>query len=196
VILVDAALRRPRIHTVFGVSNDVGLVSVVREGTPLQGALKTIDLPDSQHLDLLTAGPISHNPAELLMSGTVGAILEKLADRYDCVIVDSSPLRAVADALPLATLADGVVLVARARKTRSRDVADAVAQLDQVSAHFLAVVVTQVRSKDGRYASYYGYDSDDRKGGQAPKSSTGRQATAPKANAARVRTPDREVRGR
>jgi len=199
VVLVDCDLRRPRIHAVFGVPNDVGLVSVVRDGVSLQTALRRVDLPESQHLDVLPAGPISHNPAELLMSTTVAAILAKLAERYDCVIIDSSPLRAVADALPLATLAEGVVLVARSRKTRGREVADAVAQLDQVSAHFLAVVVTQVRSKDGQYASYYGYygpDANDGKASKAAKAPARRQAVAPKAGTSRIRIPERESKGR
>ncbi|MBA3268720.1 MAG: polysaccharide biosynthesis tyrosine autokinase [Acidimicrobiia bacterium] len=158
VVLIDCDLRRPRVHAVMGVSNDVGLVSVARDGAPLQDALRTVDLPDSRHLDVLTAGPVSDNPAELLMSGAVTAIIDRLAERYDCVLIDSSPLRAVADALPLANLVDGVILIARADVTRRRDLVDAMAQLEQVSSHLLAVVVSQVRNtKDGRYSAYYGY---------------------------------------
>ncbi len=182
VVMVDCDLRRPRAHAMFGLSNDIGLVSVVRDGSSLQEALKTVDLPDSQELDVLTAGPVSYNPAELLMSGTVAAVIDKLAERYDCVVIDSSPLRAVADALPLANLADGVILIARAGRTRRRDLADAIAQLDQVSAHLLAVVVSQVRSKDGRYSSYYGtyggYDTTAPTPGRAGTDGVGGEVAA------------------
>jgi len=180
VVLVDCDLRRPRVHTVFDLPNDIGLVSVVRDGTPLQDALRIIDLDDGQHLAALPAGPVSYNPAELLMGRTVAAIIDKLAERYDCVIIDSSPLRAVADALPLANQVDGVILIARAGATRRRDISEALMQLDLVSANLLAMVVSQVLSKDGQYGSYYGYygASPTPGPGQRPADGNGDGATS------------------
>lgn len=170
VVVVDCDLRRPRMHTMFSLANEPGLVSVVRDGASLQEALKTVDLPDSPHLDVLTAGPVPYNPAELLMSSTVDLILDRLAERYDIVICDSSPLLAVADAVPLAGSTDGVVLVARAGHTRRRQFADAISQLDQVSSDVLAVVLSRVRTKNGQYATYYGPDSPP--AARSPRSSS------------------------
>jgi len=159
VALVDCDLRRPRIHTMFGLANDVGLVSVVRDKSSLQEALKTVDLPDSKRLDVLIAGPVPDNPAEVLMSPTVAAILQRLTEHYDFVICDTSPVLAVADALALADATDGVLLVARAGHTRKHQLADAISQLDHVSAEVVAGILSRVPIKKGQYATYYGADS-------------------------------------
>jgi len=159
VALLDCDLRRPRMHTMFGMANTIGLVSVVRDGSSLQDALKTVDLPDSQHFDLLMAGPVPDNPAEILMSPTVAAIVERLIERYDFVICDTSPILAVADALPLVGVTDGVILVARAGHTRERQLTETMSQLAQVSADVVAVILSRVPIKKGQYASYYGPDS-------------------------------------
>jgi len=159
VALVDCDLRRPRLHTMFGLANDLGLVSVVRDKASLQEALTTVDLPDSKRLDVLIAGPVPENPAEVLMSPTVAAILQRLAEHYDFVICDTSPVLAVADALALADATDGVLLVARAGHTRQHQLADTISQLDHVSVDVVAGILSRVPIKKGQYATYYGADS-------------------------------------
>ena len=108
VLLLDTDMRRPRLHKAFGVPNDVGVSSlVVGEGT-LDTAVKSTEVPN---LFVLPCGPIPPNPAELLHTQAFAELLQGSGQKFDRIILDSPPLNAVADAVVLATQADGVVLV-------------------------------------------------------------------------------------
>ena len=125
-LLIDADLRRPGVHTHFGVSNDRGLSTVVNGEAEWRDVLqKTEAYPD---LDILPAGPASRRAADRL-----GSVLEKLLTEaekdYDLVIVDSPPLLGFAEPLQMAAVVDGVVVMTLAAQTSRHAVASVLSSL-------------------------------------------------------------------
>ena len=159
VLLVDSDLRRPRIHHVFEIDNELGLTSLVEGQTTLSAAIHTTKV---EGLSVLTAGPIPPNPSELLHSPAFGRLKEDLLKQFDWVLFDSPPMGAVTDAAILASQLDGALLVVRAGQTTLHSVLGARKQLNSVSARLLGAVLNDidVRIKRYRYgAGAYGYRS-------------------------------------
>lgn len=156
-VVVDADLRRPRLHEFFGLSNDVGLTSVLLGDVEPWDAVVPADREPS--LAVLPAGPVLPNPSELLSAARTAEILRMLREECDVVLVDSPPVLPVTDALIVGGLVDGVVLVARASSTTARDVRRAVEQLSQVGAPLVGTVLNGAGAV-GPYG--YGYDPGER----------------------------------
>lgn len=154
VVLVDADLRRPRIHRMFNIDRTLGLTSnLVAE--PLDMTLQSID----SNLSVITSGPVPPNPSELLSSRRMDAIIAELRLRFDYVILDSPPALAVSDAVALSRHVDGVVLVLQAGRTSVPQVRRALAALDQVNAPVLGLVLNRVSHKRLARSEYmYAYD--------------------------------------
>ncbi len=152
VLIVDTDMRRPRLHKAFGVANEMGVSSLVVGEGKLEDAIKTTEVPG---LYLLPCGPIPPNPAELLHTRAFADLLNSLGERFDRVILDSPPVGAVADAVVLATQADGVVLVLKSGVTH-RDVAKrTVRMLNDVNAKLFGAVLNDVNLDRSRYGDYY-----------------------------------------
>jgi len=113
VILVDADFRKPVLHKLFGLDNSSGATSVIYGETPWQEAAQVI-IPGG--LSVLPAGPIPHNPAELLTSEQFPALVETLKAEFDYVLIDTPPLLAVTDPAIVGSYADLLYLVMRIRK--------------------------------------------------------------------------------
>jgi non-specific protein-tyrosine kinase len=150
VILVDCDLRRPTLHTLFGVSNEVGLTSMILAQTdspPLQPT-------EVAGLSLLASGPLPPRPADILGSRRMEAVIARLREEADIVLFDTPPVVAVTDAAVLATRMDGVLLVFQAGKT-SRDRARQARQiLEKVKAHIVGVVLNNAEVE--KEYGYYG----------------------------------------
>jgi non-specific protein-tyrosine kinase len=147
VIVVDADLRRPGQHTLFGLDRKDGLSNVLRDDQP------QLPLLDTQIVGLrvLTSGPTPANPLEALASRRFDHVLSLARAQADFVLVDTPPAGALADAAVLAPRLDGVLLVVSAGHTK-RDLARrAREQLDRVNANLLGVVLTDVREDDKLY---------------------------------------------
>jgi capsular exopolysaccharide synthesis family protein len=152
VLVIDTDMRRPRLHKAFGVSNEVGVSSVVVGEGRLEDALKTTDVPN---LFVLPCGPIPPNPAELMHTKSFAELLDQLGTQFDLLIFDSPPVGAVSDAVVLATLVDGVVMVLKAGKTQ-RDLAKrTVKALRDVKANVYGAVLNDVDLKKSKYGDYY-----------------------------------------
>jgi len=163
VLLVDSDLRRPRLHRVLEVDNDLGLTTLVGGRTPLDAAVHRTRIDG---LSVLTSGPIPPNPSELLHSAAFGRLHEDLLKHFDYLLFDSPPMGAVTDAAILGTQVDGVVLVVRAGTSTLHAIAGARKQLRSVSARLLGAVLNDAdlrikgyRYGEGSYAyrSAYGY---------------------------------------
>jgi len=165
VLLVDSDLRRPRLHHVLDVGNDLGLTTLVEGRTTLNAVLHKTRIDG---LSVLTSGPIPHNPSELLHSAAFGRVKEDLMKHFDYVLFDSPPMGAVTDAAILAPQVDGVLLVVRAGTSTLHAVSGARKQMNGVSARLLGAVLNDadLKIKDYRYGGgSYGYRSA---GGYAP----------------------------
>lgn len=151
VILIDADLRKPRVHEVFSLPQSEGLTSVLL-GEPYQPLVHT----PVANLDVLTSGPQPPNPSEVVGGRQMRALVETLAADYDYVIVDSAPVLPVSDSVGLASLCDGVLLVAQAAKTSKRQASDSANLLARSQTPLLGVVLNRVESRS-RPGSDYGY---------------------------------------
>ncbi len=118
VIVVDTDLRRPVLHKVFGVPNNVGLTNALLAGenVSLDGYLQPTE---TETLSVLTSGPIPPNPSEMLGSHRMAHLVSVLSQAADIVLFDSPPVLAVTDAVVMARHVDGVVLVVDAGHTRN-----------------------------------------------------------------------------
>jgi non-specific protein-tyrosine kinase len=147
VIVIDADLRRPGLHALFGVEAGEGL-STVLLGDRAQ--LPLVDTP-AVGVRLLASGPVPANPLEVLASERFDHVLAQARAQADFVLVDTTPAGALADAAVLARRVDGVLLVVKTGRTR-RDLARrARDQLERVNANILGVVLVDVTGDDALY---------------------------------------------
>ncbi|MFV9506249.1 MAG: CpsD/CapB family tyrosine-protein kinase [Oscillochloridaceae bacterium umkhey_bin13] len=146
VLMVDCDLRRPSLHTIFGVSNERGLTSAVLaqgdEALPIQEA----GVPG---LRILTSGPLPPRPADLLGSRRMAALIERMRGEADIVLFDTPPAVAVTDAAALAPRVDGVLLVLHAGQTRRDRAREARLLLEKVKANIVGVVLNGAKSEHG-----------------------------------------------
>jgi len=172
VLLVDGDLRRPTLAKYLDLVGEVGFSTVLSGAAAVDDVLQPTKFP---RLTVLAAGAIPPNPSELLGSLTAKKLLSDLRNRFDYVIVDSSPLLAVTDGAVLAANADGALIVTRFGETKREQVAHAVGMLNDVGASLLGAVLTMIpaRGSDSYgYNSYYG----DRKPESVQENSSGRAA--------------------
>lgn len=155
VLLVDADLRKPTVHRTFGLDNQVGLTTLIT--TPEMDFSECISLVSGTNVYSLTSGPIPPNPAELLGSKRMEAIMQRLQEAFDIIIYDMPPVNSVTDAQILAAKVDGVVVVVRQGVSQKEAVVHAKELLDKVQANVLGVVLNGVDPKRDRAYSYYGY---------------------------------------
>jgi capsular exopolysaccharide synthesis family protein len=152
VLLIDGDLRRPRAHEYAGIDGSVGLTNVLSGEVDLDVALYRFP---GTALDLLPAGTIPPNPAELLTSAKMENLVEEMSGRYSYVIIDSPPVLSVADANLISPLADGVLLAIDARRTRRSSLARTTKVLEGSGARILGTVLNRAKpehSREGYYA--------------------------------------------
>jgi non-specific protein-tyrosine kinase len=152
VILVDADLRRPALHRIFGLDNTVGLTTMMMDGGLLSAPPVCKTAIDG--LSILPSGPLPPNPAEVIGSRRMADVIAALAERADQVLFDTPPIVAVTDAAVLATKVDGVVLVISAGHTRRDHARMAVQRLQQINARIVGTVLTNVQGDTG-FKGYY-----------------------------------------
>ncbi len=151
VLLIDADLRKPRIHDIFRLNNRLGLSRLLATANAQEIAASLQPGPCA-HLTVLTAGPIPPNPSELLQSNRMKELLQMLAERFDYVICDSPPILAVEDSRILSSLFHGLLLVARAHQTSFEEAGRSLKQLRSIKAPVLGLVVNGL---DQRKTDYY-----------------------------------------
>ena len=179
VLIVDADLRRPVQHKIFGLrGTQRGLTSVlltmIMDQNGSISAAEVFDLLEGvihetgqQGLFLLTSGALPPNPAELVGSEKMGNLLQVLSEYFDVVVLDSPPVLAVTDSVVLGTRVDGAVLVTNSGKTRRNQLEQAVSRLREVNANTMGVILNRLSAKTGGYyytyyysGSYYHDDSE------------------------------------
>lgn len=136
-LLVDADLRRPSQHFLFGAENEYGLSQALTNGTipyvhPVDGF---------PHLSLLTAGPTPVNPLELLSQGRFEGMLDDWGRRYDHIVIDTAPVNEFSDALAVATMCGRVLALSRARHTPYRATREMLRRLSATQAQMLGAVI-------------------------------------------------------
>jgi polysaccharide biosynthesis transport protein len=163
VLVIDADMRRPRLHSVFGVSNAEGLSTILSSDLTEQEILDIIQFEPDAKLHLLPSGPIPPNPAELIGSVQMAGLLKTLQNNFTHVVVDSPPIASFTDGVLIASLVDGVILVVNSGKSSRQVVRRARQLLQDINAKVFGVVLNNVnlRSQDNYYyyQSYYHRDN-------------------------------------
>jgi succinoglycan biosynthesis transport protein ExoP len=162
VLLVDTDMRRPRIHSLFGMPNTAGIVDIMVGERSIEQCVKESDVSG---LDVLVCGAPPANPAEMIGSRAFDKLMDRLAEQYDFVFLDSPPVLLVTDASVLSQKADGTLLVLRIGQTERRHFRHTLRSLEGVHVDVLGVVCNGVDLSRGGgsygYGYGYGYDADD-----------------------------------
>lgn len=153
ILLIDADLRKPKIHKHFELNNTNGLTTALVLNKPLGDVIRKTTVSG---LDILTAGPTPPNPSEILGSNSMKELIEEVREKYDRVLVDSPPIGLVTDPAILSAIVDGTIMVVNFGKTHIDAAQRAKQLLDNVNANILGVVLNKVPiSRNGYYKNYY-----------------------------------------
>ncbi|HEX8391879.1 MAG TPA: polysaccharide biosynthesis tyrosine autokinase [Longimicrobium sp.] len=162
VVIVDADLRRAKVHSVFGLPRTPGLSETLLAELAVEEATRPSGV---ENLDVLAAGRLVPHVSELLGGAAMGRLLRELGTLYDLVIVDTPPVMAAADAEILAAQCDALLLVARAGQTDRQSARHAAEQLRAVGARIVGAVLNDPDNKmsnAGQYGYYYEYRNDEK----------------------------------
>ncbi|BFH64125.1 CpsD/CapB family tyrosine-protein kinase [Paenibacillus azoreducens] len=154
VLLIDADLRHPSLQNVFNVSNRIGLSNILANQCTYGEILHQTSI---DHLSLVTAGPVPPNPTELLSSDKLREIIEFWKEEYDVILLDTSPVMAVADGLIVASVCDGVILVVHAGKVKRELIRKTKEKLELAKANILGVFLNNKRYSKSESHQYYNY---------------------------------------
>ena len=151
-VLVDADLRRPRVHEVFGLTPTTGLTDAL-----LGASVDSVVVHHVYNLDIIPSGKVPPNPSEMLGSRQMRELIAALAASYDAVIIDSAPVLPVTDSVALASSVQAVVLVAQSGRSSNKQVSDSIAQLRRVQAPLVGFVLNKLTGRRSRGGYGYGY---------------------------------------
>ena len=166
VLVIDADMRRPTVHTSFGIENRGGLSNILSNEMSSAETLALVQKEKVSGLYLLTSGPIPPNPAELVGSEQMRKLLIELGSTFDHIVIDTPPIASFTDGVLLSAIADGVILVIHANECSRKVIQRSQQALQEVRARVLGVVLNRIhiRSSDHNdyyYHSYYkGQESD------------------------------------
>jgi capsular exopolysaccharide synthesis family protein len=167
VIVIDADLRKPNVHRLYGLRNEAGVSNILSGSGELEEYIHHGIAPN---IDVIVAGPIPPDASELLGRGRLRSLVGELAARYDHVLVDSAPVLGLADAPLVASCVDGIIYVIESARNSVRGVQTALTRLQQGGTPILGVVLSRFHpgesgySYEYRYAYEYSYGADKNKG--------------------------------
>lgn len=154
VLLIDADLRKPTQHKLFKVSNEKGLSTVL---SGMSSFKDTVNRNISGNLDLLTSGPMPPNPSQMLASEKMTQLLDRVSKEYDYILIDTSPVNIVSDALIIAKQTAGIVLVTKHGQTTFEQIERCLESIRFAGVNVLGCVVNSVNYDNGGIYSKKGY---------------------------------------
>ena len=163
VLLIDADMRRPRLHSIFNISNGAGLSTLLSTELADENLIDVISYDEESKLNLLPSGPVPPNPAELLGSEQMSNLIKKLQTHFTHIVVDSPPIASFTDGVLIASMVDGVILVVHSGKSSRQVVRRSKQLLQDIGVKIFGVVLNNVNlnSQDNSYyyQSYYHRDN-------------------------------------
>lgn len=158
VLLIDADLRRGGIHELLGLPRAPGFSEVLAGLHRFEQVVRRVEVEGNQDLHVLTMGTVARNPSKLLVAVDLAALFGDLRQHYKMIVIDSSPMNVVADATLLATISDGVIVVARAGMTVPETLSVTLEQLGNVNAPVVGTVLNDMDyRRDGATRKAYKY---------------------------------------
>ncbi|MFW6140898.1 MAG: GumC family protein [Acidobacteriota bacterium] len=160
VLVVDADLRKPRLHRIFDMPNERGLSSYITGGDSMGNVVWESGI---ENIWILPGGPIPPNPAELLNSKHMSELLEKLKSGFDIILLDAPPVLSAVDAVVLSSEVDVVLFVIQAEKTTYKQFLAALESVKRVKARVMGAVFNRVNLHKGDYSymKYHRYYGDE-----------------------------------
>jgi len=164
VLIIDADLRKPRLHRLFKIKNVTGLSGYLTGRVSIKDAIQKTS---HENIWIISSGPIPPNPAELLNSDRMKELLDDMKEKFDVVLLDTPPILAVVDALIVSSLSESMVFIIKAGKTARMPFLRAVDELKQAKTKIIGVVFNEVKIKEREYYSpYYHYYRTNYYGGE------------------------------
>jgi succinoglycan biosynthesis transport protein ExoP len=157
VVIVDADMRRPRLRSIFGTRDQLGLSSILSSEISEQEILSMIVKDAVTNLNILSSGPIPPNPAELIGSDQMRQLMVLLQNKFDHVVVDSPPISSFTDGVLISTMVDGVLLVVHGGKSSRHIVRRSKQLLLDVGAKVFGVVLNNISLRSNDYYYYQRY---------------------------------------
>ena len=163
VIIIDLDLRKPKIHKIFNIHNENGIVDVVTENTKFEDAV----YHHESGVDVLVRGSNTPQVELFLESEKLANFINELKEKYDAIILDCPPTTVVTDSILISKNTDGIVFVVAYNKVKKDLVKDSIKRLTNVGANVLGVVMTQVeKSMNRKYSKYTYYSKNYQEGGK------------------------------
>ena len=179
VLLIDADLRKPRLHRMINAKNVRGLTSIVLGERTATEVIHSV--PNVPNLDLITSGPLPPNPPELFGKISYHNLLEEARNKYDWILIDTPPVASVTDPVICARLAELTVLVVQYGSTKRQIVREAIRLLSRTGTHIAGVLLNRVDVERDHYyyAGYYSYTRYGYYGDQLPPKKKSKQVIEP-----------------
>jgi capsular exopolysaccharide synthesis family protein len=166
VLLVDGDLRTPVLHRRFNLQTETGLSSILAADEAHVNALSTVvPLEVIPGLDVMTAGPLSPHPADLLASEQMSEVILSWRQHYDFIVIDGAPILPVTDSVLLSTHADLTLVVARHKVTERQSLERTFSLLQSQGAPRIGLVLNAIKRSTSTYYDYYGYNKSGYYGG-------------------------------
>ena len=179
VLVVDADMRRPRLHSIFDLDNRRGLSTILASKMSEAEMLSMIEQHEASGLYVLTAGPIPPNPAELIGSDEMRRLMAVLESTFTHVVIDSPPIASFTDGVLISSMVNGVLLVVHSGKASRAIVRRSRQVLQDVGAKIFGVVLNNVNARsDDYYYKYYYQQSYYSKNSDADELASGTAAAS------------------
>ncbi|MEW6571212.1 MAG: polysaccharide biosynthesis tyrosine autokinase [Nitrospirota bacterium] len=160
VLIIDADLRRPKLHNAFQLDNSIGLSSFLSGNVDFDDANGRLIKPTSvKGLSVITSGPVPPNPSELIGSLRMQDFINILQESFQFIIVDSPPVMGLPDALYLSKIVDGTIIVVQAGVTPRKALTEVKNVFGAINSKILGVILNGVKKSDFKYGSYNYYYS-------------------------------------
>lgn len=160
VLIIDADMRRPRLHSIFGIENRYGLSTLLSNELTDEEIDKAVTRDERSKLYMMTSGPVPPNPAELIGSEQMATLLKMLQQRFTHIVVDSPPIASFTDGVLIASMVDGVILVVHSGRSSRQVVRRTRQLLNEIGAKIFGVVLNQVNlNADNSYYYQHYYHS-------------------------------------
>jgi capsular exopolysaccharide synthesis family protein len=168
VLVVDADLRRPSLHRYFRVDNTTGLTNLLTNTVASSDVSAVFRPTQFERVTFLPSGPMIPNPADMLSSHRMGAVVHACAKAYDMVLVDGPPVLGLSDALILSRLAEATLLVVSAHQVARKTAKAALKRLQSAGGHIVGATLNKLDVKRieynyayrNMYSAYYGYGAE------------------------------------
>ncbi len=154
VIILDLDMRRPKIHSGFGVGNEKGMSTLLISKDKIENC---IHHSKQENLDFITAGPIPPNPSELIINGRIEEIVEELKKDYDVIIIDNPPVGLVTDGISIIQKADYPIYIFRAEYSKKNFIQNVDRLFNEFRLNRLSIVLNGVDINKRTYGYNYGY---------------------------------------